>query len=676
MFSALLLACSLSFAPDVNESRPNIVLIFADDQGYNDLGCFGSETIRTPCIDQMAEEGARFTHFYAQAVCGPSRAALMTGCYPIRVGEPGNRKNQHTVPHPEEVTVAEILQEAGYRTACIGKWHQGAKVPGGGWDPATMPNGQGFDEFFGTPLYNGFTVYVDDTNFRSPILRNEEVVVESVESWDDVTQMYTEEAVRFIRDNKDDPFFLYLAHNMPHVPVGASEAFKGKSEYGPYGDSIEEIDWSTGEILNTLDELGLDDNTLVIYTSDNGPWIEPTRGDDPSAAEFIPLDHSGNADPLRGYKMLTWEGGLRVPCVMRWPGVIPPGTECTEQAATIDLLPTFAALAGSEPPQDRTIDGRDLAPLLHDPENAASPREAFYYYCYVHMQAVRSGHWKLVLPRPDKTPWTGWSGRFYDNGVETVELYDMRTDPGEVVNVADANPQVVARLMELVEQGRETLGDYDRIGSDARFFDEGEHRPDMWGRPRPGASSAPNNSNASRGPAFTPTPYDEAEPIGSLRFTFEEGDAQGWKVVEGELGRLVSDWVSLPSWTGSPFNKQGEWHLSTLINASGDMAQDSAVGVVHSPLFVLSSDTASFLVGGGRDDNDTLYVALCDSDGTELLRASGAGGPILQRVVWDVSDYKGRVLYLKIVDARPSNWGHLTFDDFSAEGELARIVIE
>jgi arylsulfatase A-like enzyme len=296
--------------------QPNIVLIFTDDQGYNDLGCFGSKTIKTPNIDQMAKEGMRFTSFYAQAVCGPSRAALMTGCYPIRVAEPGNKKNQHTIPHTQEITVAEVLNEAGYATGCIGKWHLGQRTKGGnGWDPETMPNGQGFDYYYGTPLYNGFTVFVDDTKFRSPILRNQEIVTKSVESWDNITSDYTKEAIGFIRRNQAKPFFLYLAHNMPHIPVGASERFRGKSEYGPYGDTIEEIDWSTGEILKTLKKLKLEDDTLVVFTSDNGPWIETTRGMQPGIAPFIPTDHSGTADPLRGYKMLTWEGGLRVPCV-------------------------------------------------------------------------------------------------------------------------------------------------------------------------------------------------------------------------------------------------------------------------------------------------------------------------------------------------------------------------
>ena len=473
----------------VPRPRPNIIVILTDDQGYNDLGCFGSPKIRTPVLDTMAREGLRFTSFYAQAVCGPSRAALMTGCYPIRVAEPRNVKNQHTILHPKEVTVAEVLRQAGYATACIGKWHlcQRDRKSPTGWDPETMPNGQGFDYFFGTPLYNGFTVHVSDTKERSPLLRNNEVVVQAVESWDNITQDYTRQAIRFIRESKGQPFFLYLAHNMPHIPLGASRDFKGKSAYGPYGDAVEEIDASTGRILDTLGQLGVAEKTLVVFTSDNGPWIETTHGNDPKAKPFIPRDHSGTADPLRGYKMVTWDGGLRVPCVAWWPGRIPGGRKCDEVAATLDLLPTLASLAGAAPPKDRVLDGRDIRPLLFGEPGARSPHEAFYYYCYTHLQAARSGRWKIVLPRPEHPKWTGWSGRFYGNGVRETELYDLDADIREAQNVAAQHPDIVARLQRLVEQAREDLGDYDRIGKGARFFDDGPKRPDIkaWREPSP-----------------------------------------------------------------------------------------------------------------------------------------------------------------------------------------------
>ena len=467
--------------------RPNIVLIFADDLGYGDLGCFGSKLIRTPNLDRMAQEGTRFTRFYAQVVCGPSRAALMTGCYPIRVAEPGNRKNQHTVPHPKETTIAEVLKSAGYATGIIGKWHQCEpdKQSPGGWNPSTMPNGQGFDYFYGTPLFNGATVRVQDAKFRSPIMRNQEIVVPALESWDHITQDYTKEAIQFIRAHREQPFFLYLAHNMPHIPLGASEQFKGKSKAGPFGDAVEEIDWSCGEIFKALKELGLDERTLVIFTSDNGPWIETTHGMKPGGQPFIPREHSGHADPLRGYKMLTWEGGMRVPCVVRWPGHVPAGRANDEVAMTLDFLPTFGGLAGAKQP-DVKLDGRDVAPLFLGEAGAKSPHEAIYYYAYTHLQAVQSGQWKLVLPRPEFPKWTGWSGRFFGSGVEATELYDMTADMSEQHDVAAQHPDVVKKLMVLVEAARDDLGDYNRIGKGARFYDEGPKRPDVnsW-KPKP-----------------------------------------------------------------------------------------------------------------------------------------------------------------------------------------------
>lgn len=469
----LLLLSSFAIRHSSFSAQPNIVLILADDLGYSDLGCFGSTRIKTPHLDKMAAEGLRLTSFYAQAVCGPSRAALMTGCYPIRIGEPGNKKNQHTVMHPKEITMAEVLREAGYATACIGKWHLGehAKDSPTGFDPATMPNAQGFDYFYGTPLFNGATVNVADSKFRSTILRNEQVVTPAVESWDHITQDYTREALDFIRQQREKPFFLYLAHNMPHIPLGASEKFKGKSAGGLYGDAVEEMDWSCGEIINTLRELGLAENTLVIFTSDNGPWVETTRGMEPNGKAFIPRDHSGNADPLRGYKMLTWEGGLRVPCVAWWPGKIPAGTSSDAIASTIDLLPTFASIAGGKTPSDRVIDGRDLTPLLRDPAATASPHKAFYYYCFTHLQAVRSGKWKFVRKRPAHPPWVGWSDRFAGNAVNEFSLYDLDNDIGETKNVASEHPEVLDRLRQFAHEARMDLGDYDHTGSGARFFD-------------------------------------------------------------------------------------------------------------------------------------------------------------------------------------------------------------
>lgn len=474
----LLLWLALSCNASGDTRQPNIVLIFTDDQGYNDLGCFGSTMIKTPHLDRMAEEGLILTSFYAQPVCGVSRGALMTGSYPIRIGEPRNIKQLHTVPHPKEMTMAETLKEVGYATAIIGKWHLGGnpRGPDKAFDPQLMPNAQGFDYFYGTPRFNGFTTYMEETPMRSRIMRNHEIVVESVENWDHITQDYTKEAIQWIEQNQAQPFFLYLAHNMPHIPVGASEGFRGKSDYGPYGDSIEEIDWSTGKILSKLKELGLEENTLVVFTSDNGPWTEATHaplGRSRDGQSFIPLEHSGSALPFRGFKMTSWEGGSRVPFLARWPGKIPAGTKSDQILSTMDLLPTFANLADANLPKWE-IDGRDATDFLLG-KTDTSPREDYFYYSGCLLTGVRSGKWKLLLSRPGNPDGTGWWGRLIE-AISEVQLFNLELDQAEQSNLANVYPDTVQTLMKRIEWARKELGDIDRVGEGARFFDEGERR--------------------------------------------------------------------------------------------------------------------------------------------------------------------------------------------------------
>jgi arylsulfatase A-like enzyme len=488
---SFMLSCDMKMADKVAQEhkdkttqRPNIILVLTDDQGYADLGVYGASDLRTPNLDLMATEGIRFLDFYAQPYCGPTRAALLTGSYPIRIAEPGNRKIPNTTPHTKELTIAEVLKGVGYATAVIGKWHMAGdgEVP---WDFAPpplppgrpggkgpfrtelMPRAQGFDYFFGTPMHNGFTKEVDNRRFIANLMRNGEVV-ESPANMDLLTKTYTEETIKFIREHQDTPFFIYLAHTMPHNPLGASEAFRGKSARGLYGDAIEELDWSVGRILAELKQLQLDENTLVVFASDNGPEVREELG-----------DHVGNAKPLSGGKYSNWEGGVRVPAIMRWPGRIPKGVISGEIASIMDLFPTFMRLAGGELPQDLKIDGKNITPLMFDEPGARSPHRSYFYYALTKLQAVRMDRWKLVLPRSADSPHMLWLGKYMDT-VKKPLLFDLHADIAEQHDLSDERPDMVATLMKEIEWARSELGDYNRIGSGARFFDHDPIRPQTY----------------------------------------------------------------------------------------------------------------------------------------------------------------------------------------------------
>ena len=419
---------------------PNFIVIFTDDQGYEDIGCFGSPKIKTPHLDKLAAEGRKFTSFYsANSVCSPSRAALMTGCYPTRVSVPGVLFPRHKEGlNPDEITIAEVLKTKGYATSCIGKWHIGHK-------PKFLPTRQGFDSYYGIPYSNDMTIDPEaqlaaDINLREgftldriknekpkknlvPLMRNEEVIEYPCDQTT-LTKRYTEEAVKFIEKNEDKPFFLYLPHTMPHIPLFASKKFKGKSDRGPYGDTIEEIDWSVGEIMKALRKNSLDENTLVIYTSDNGPWkLKEGRG--------------GSAHPLRGYKFQTYEGGMRVPCIMSWKGKIPSGTVCDEIGATIDLLPTFADLAGAKIPDDRIIDGKNIWPIISGKKGARSPHDIYYYYKGNRLESARQGKWKI---------------RRSGKKSQSVELYDLDNDIAESKNLSQKNPELIQTILKKMDK--------------------------------------------------------------------------------------------------------------------------------------------------------------------------------------------------------------------------------
>lgn len=453
-----------------SDKKPNIVLIFMDDLGYGDLGSTAATYYTTPNIDKMTSQGMRFTNFYtASAVCSASRAALLTGAYPNRIGITGALFPDSKIGiNPEEETIPELLKDEGYATGIVGKWHLGDAKK-------FLPLQHGFDEYFGLPYSNDMwpinydgTPATDTTTFHAnmpplPLIEGNEPIeyIQDQQDQDELTTRYTHKAVSFIERHHDQPFFLYFAHTMPHVPLGVSQKFRGKSSQGLYGDMMMEVDWSVGEIMKTLKDNGIEDNTLVILTSDNGPWLNFGN-------------HAGSAGGLREGKQTTWEGGQRVPAIMHWPQMIPAGSVKNKLASTLDLLPTFAAITGAPLPE-RKIDGVNILPLLKGDEDASPRDHLYYYYNKNDLQAVRQGSWKLVLPHK----WSSYENELPgQNGLPGkrhrdstgLALYNLRRDPGERYNVIEQNPDVLKQMMQLVEQAREDLGDdlTDRQGTNRR----------------------------------------------------------------------------------------------------------------------------------------------------------------------------------------------------------------
>ena len=451
LFCLIAAALTNSGTPRVAAQRPpNIIVVFADDLGYADIAPFsqrqGAARPHTPNLDRMAAEGVRLTSFYvAQAVCSASRAALLTGAYSNRVGISGalNHRASYGI-NPEETTIAEMLKARGYATAIFGKWHLGHEKP-------FLPLHHGFDEYLGLPYSNDmWPRHPQQKDFYPdlPLIEGDEVVKLDPDQ-SQLTATYTDRAVRFIERNRDRPFFLYLAHAMPHVPLFASGAFAGKSGQGLYGDVIEEIDWSVGRVLDAVARMTIDESTLVIFTSDNGPWLSYGN-------------HGGSQGRFREGKGTAFEGGVRVPFVARWPGRIPKGTSAAAPAMTIDLLPTFAGIAGAALPAERIIDGRDIWRVLTGEKGAADPHDALYFYWGTELHAIRSGRWKLHLPHPyqslARAGADGAPGQYETKRIE-LSLFDLDADPGESADVADRHPDIVQKMLALAERAREDLGD-------------------------------------------------------------------------------------------------------------------------------------------------------------------------------------------------------------------------
>lgn len=416
---------------------PNIVILFVDDLGYADIGPFGATKQKTPNLDRMAREGMKLTSFYAAPVCSVSRAQMMTGCYGARVSVPGvyppGSKNGL---HPQEKTIAEYLKEKGYATQIVGKWHLGDQ-------PEFFPTKQGFDHYLGIPYSNDMQKTAKESGQKVvPLVRDDKVVeLLTEEEQSSIEERYTEEAVGFIRANQNRPFFLYFPHTAVHTPIHPGKAFQGKSQNGRFGDWVEEVDWSVGQVLDTLRELKLDENTLVVFTSDNGPWL--VKGQD-----------GGSALPLRGGKGSTWEGGVREPSLAWWPGKIAPGSVCDAVAGTIDLLPTCVKLAGGTVPAEPVIDGRDISPLLFG-QTKESPREAHYYFGSYNLQAVRQGPWKLAFV-PQSDPQT--KGVTAEDSKVNPRLYNLDEEIDEKTNLADKHPEIVQKLQALAARMSEEIG--------------------------------------------------------------------------------------------------------------------------------------------------------------------------------------------------------------------------
>ena len=431
-------------------SKPNVIIIFTDDQGYQDVGSYGAVGFKTPNLDQMAAEGIRLTDFYAaQAVCSASRAGLLTGCYPNRLGINGAfMPNSPKGLNPEETTIAEMLKTEGYKTAIYGKWHLGDA-------PEFLPTKQGFDEYFGIPFSNDMWPYHPQQgtifNFGPLPLYENENIIDTLTDQSNLTTQITERSIQFIQENKSEPFFLYVAHPQPHVPLFVSDKFKGKSERGLYGDVIMEIDWSVGEILQTLKQEGIDENTMVIFTSDNGPWL--AYG-----------EHSGSALPLREGKGTALEGGQREPAIIRYPGKIKPGRTLQTPMMNIDILPTIAELTGAQLPT-KNIDGKSVWKIWTG-ESDESPQEAYYFYYHVNeLQGVCYKNWKMYFPHKYRTLGGRQGGKdglpadYEYVTFDEIALYDLSKDISETNNVANEHPDVVEEIKALANSMRNKLGD-------------------------------------------------------------------------------------------------------------------------------------------------------------------------------------------------------------------------
>ena len=617
---ALFLLAALAPLRAADAPKPNVVIIFIDDLGYADIGPFGATKQRTPHLDRMAREGMKLTSFYAAPVCSVSRAQLLTGCYGARISVPGVYfPGQANGLNPAEFTIAERLKERGYATMCIGKWHVGDQ-------PEFLPTRQGFDRYFGIPYSNDMQKKSSQTGERVvPLLRDDKVAeLLTDEQQRCIVERYTDEAVGFIKANQTKPFLLYLPHTAVHTPIYPGAAFAGKSANGRFGDWVEELDWSVGRVLDTLRELKLAERTLVVFTSDNGPWL--VKGTD-----------GGSALPLRGGKGSTWEGGVRVPTIAWWPGKIAPGSVCDAVAGTIDLLPTAVTLAGGTVPAQPVIDGRDLSPLLFG-KTKESQREAHYYFAGYNLQAIRQGPWKLAIaPQPQSMG----QATNPDASGNAPRLYNLATEIGEQTNLAEKHPEVVAKLQALGDKKTAEIGGKEPTARrPAGLVENPKTLYPTEDAPRPNPAKKAAKATASAKPAN----LDTLKPGDTL------------------------DAARAPQVGGQPFT----------ITCTVETQQRDAILLAHGGIFVgyalhLRGGRVAFLVRTGADAAFTEITAPTDFPGRASLTARLAADGTMTLQVGDAPPVTGKA---KLLDRQPQEDFCLGHDNarpvanYSANGAL------
>ena len=655
-------------------SLPNVVLIFADDLGYGDLGCYGANKVQTPNIDRLATEGRRFTDAHsASAVCTPSRYALLTGEYPHRknLSKPVFLKTGLVIDTKQQ-TAASLMKEAGYATACIGKWHLGfgERAPDWNGDLKPGPLELGFDYYYGVPVVNSHPPFVYVENHKvvglaadDPFVFGrkaktreffEKMGMNQIGGADAAHTLYDDEAVGttltgkavdWIKARGKDPFFLYLATTNIHHPFTPAPRFKGTSQCGPYGDFIHELDWIVGEVMKTLEEQGIADNTLVIFTSDNGGMFNV------GGQNAWDAGHHLNGE-LLGFKFGAWEGGHRVPFIARWPGKIEADSVSDELISNIDMIATFAALTGRKLKAGQGRDSINVLPAL-----TGAPTQPLRDHMVLapskptHL-AVRKGRWMYIGAQgsggftaakrgahafggPAAITYAGYKNSDIENGrmkqdAPPAQLYDLKNDLKQTRNLYRDHPEVVEELSSL-------LAGYK---ADVRKQNLSTRSPKR--KPAKKTAAGPSTRNTS--------------------FDFESGKLAPWKIVQGKFGHVIGDRAEFFR-IGREYNKQGEYYLTTL-ERSGDAVKgmDSQTGVIVSPLFVPERGTMAFRVGGGS--GQSTYVALCTADGKEVLFARGVNDQVMQEATWDLTPYDGKKMFIKVVDQSTGGWGHITVDDF------------